>query len=59
MLDKKLKDVNNHDLWLCGLPDSVGSFLNNYIEENINKNVDEVKNKMTLGEFVKLYKKNY
>jgi hypothetical protein len=55
ILKKRLIDIDNHDLAMCGFPDSAGSFLVAAIEDRLKLNWNEVKNEMTLKEFSDLY----
>ena len=54
ILNKLLKNVDNHDLAMIGLPDSVGSFLMAYIEDVLKLDWNEVKQSMTLQDFIDL-----
>ena len=42
--NKLLKDVNNKDLYQVGLPDSVGSFMYAFIEDELNLEFKDVEN---------------
>lgn len=58
ILNKCLDDIDNHDLAMVGLPDSVGSFLMAYLEDVLKLKWDEVKKSMTLQDFVDLKNKH-
>ncbi len=54
--DKLLKDVNNQDLAMAGLPDSYGSFLVAYIEDVLKLDFKDIKDTMTLNEFKTIFR---
>lgn len=54
---KNVDIISNKNLFECFLPDSVGSFMINYIESKMLLNWNENKSKLTLGQvFLDYYK---
>ena len=57
LLNKPLCQVTNKDLFECGMPDAVGSFLLDFIENKMGYKWVDVKESMVLGEVFVQYKK--
>lgn len=55
ILYKKLSEVSNKDLYLCQLPDSVGSFLVDYVEGTMKLKWELVKDKKKLIDVFNFY----
>jgi hypothetical protein len=44
-MEKLIKDITNKDLYEAGFPDSVGSFMNAFLEEKLHLHPEDYKNK--------------
>jgi len=53
--EKLIKDINNHDLFLLGLPDSTGSFMKALMEDELGLDWEQVKDK-PMKVFINAYK---
>jgi hypothetical protein len=44
-MEKLIKNITNQDLYEAGFPDSVGSFMNAFLEEELGLKKEEYENK--------------